>query len=86
MPNWKWNVQAGWIGKHPLPAGDRRAPMDAYTLVDTTVRYSSRRDWEFAASIRNLFDADAREYTSSSLPNNLPLPGRNFYAEMRYKF
>jgi iron complex outermembrane receptor protein len=86
MPNWNWNVQASWTGKHSLPPGDPRSPMDAYSLVDTTIRYSSRRDWEFAASIRNLLDVDAREYTSSSLRNNLPLPLRSFYAELRYRF
>lgn len=86
MPNWNWNVQANWIGKRALPAGDPRAPLDAYTLLDTTLRYSHRKDWEFAASIRNLFDVDAREYTSSAIVDNLPLPGRNFHAEMRYKF
>lgn len=86
MPNWNWNVQANWIDKPPLPPGDTRSPINAYALVDTTVRYSHRRDWEFVASLRNLFDVDAREFSSSSLPNNLPLPGRVFYAEMRYKF
>ena len=86
VPNWNWNVQANWIGERTLPAGNPRAPLNAYTLVDTTIRYFHRADWEFAASIRNLFDVDAREYTSSSIPNNLPLPGRSFYAEMTYKF
>jgi len=85
-PNWNWNVQANWIGKRPLPLGDLRAPLNAYTLVDTTIRYFPRRNWEFSTSLRNLFDADAREYTSSSIPNNLPLPGRSFHAEMIYKF
>lgn len=85
-PNLNWNVQANWIGKHLLPPGDTRAPIDEYTLVDTTIRYALRRDWEFAASLRNLFDVDARELSSKSLPDNLPLPGRSFYAEMRFKF
>ena len=86
IPNWNWNVQANWIGSHSLPPGDTRSPIDAYTLVDTTVRYAQRRDWEFAASIRNLFDVDGRELTSKSLTYNLPLPTRSFYAEMLYKF
>lgn len=85
-PKWNWDVQANWIGKHELPPNDPRSPMGAYTLVDSTLRYFHRHDWEFAASVRNLLDVDAREYTSSALPNNLPLPGRSFYAEMRYKF
>ena len=86
MPHWNWNIQANWVGNRSLPAGDSRSPIDAYTLVDTTLRYSHHRDWEFAASMRNLFDVDAREYTSRSLPNNLPLPGRSFHAEIRYRF
>lgn len=86
MPNWNANLQANWTGKHLLPAGDPRSPMGSYTLVDATVRYSYRQDWVFSASLRNLFDKDAREYTSSALRDNLPLPGRSFYAETRYKF
>jgi iron complex outermembrane receptor protein len=85
MPNWKWNAQANWIGAHALPSGDTRLPIGAYTLVDTTIRYSLRPSWEFAASVRNMFDIDAREY-SSVLPDNLPLPRRSIYAEARYKF
>ena len=83
-PAWNWNVQANWIGDHQLYGS--RLPIDAYTLVDTTLRYAYRREWEFAASVRNLFDVDAREYTSSKIPENLPLPGRNVYVEMRYRF
>lgn len=86
MPRWNWNVQANWIGRHALAPGDPRQPIGAYTLVDTTLRYSQRRDWEFAASIRNLFDVDAREQSSRSLVNNLPLPRRSVFAEVRYKF
>jgi len=85
-PNWNWNIQANWIGKRTLSAGNVRDPLNAYTLLDTTIRYFPRRNWEFSTSLRNLFDADAREYTSSSIPNNLPLPGRSFQAEMIYKF
>jgi iron complex outermembrane receptor protein len=85
-PHWNWNLQANWIGKRSLSAGNPRAPLGAYTLVDTTVRYSHRKEWEFAASLRNLFDVDAREYSSSSIPDNLPLPERSLYAEIRYKF
>ena len=86
MPKWNWDVQANWIGAHSLAPGDPRALIGAYTLVDTTVRYSNLRDWEFAGSVRNLFDVDARELSSKALLNNLPLAGRNLYAEIRYKF
>lgn len=86
IPRWNWNLQATWIDKRTLPAGDPRSPLNACTVVDTTLRYFLRKDWEFAASVRNLFDVDVREYSSSAIPGNLPLPGRSLYAEARYKF
>lgn len=86
MARWNWNLQANWIGKRTLAPGDARRPLPAYTLADTTLRYTPYRDWEVATSVRNLFDVDAREYSSSSLANNLPLPRRSLYAELRYKF
>ncbi len=85
-PNWNWNIQANWIGARPLAAGNPRAPLNAYALLDTTIRHFHRADWEFAASIRNLFDVDAREYSSAAIPDNLPLPGRSFHAELTYRF
>ena len=86
QPGWNWNLQATWFDSRPLPSGDTRAPLGAVALADTTIRYSNGRQWEFAASIRNLFDEDVREYSSRTLWNNIPLPGRNIYGELRYKF
>lgn len=85
-PKWNWNLQMNWLGSRPLPAGDLRTPRGAYALVDTTVRYYHGSDWEFAASIRNLFDEDAVEYSSTQLWYHLPLPGRSAFVEARFKF
>ncbi len=85
-PDWNWNIQANWIGPRPRVTGDPRPTLRSHTLVDTTLRYQARTDLEFAASIRNLFNADARDYTSRALPNDLPLAGRIFFAEIRYSF
>lgn len=84
-PGWNWNLQALRVGERRLPAGDPRAPLPAYTLVDTTLRHAPAKDWEIAISARNLFDRDAREYSSSALTDNLPLPGRAVYLEIQHK-
>jgi outer membrane receptor protein involved in Fe transport len=76
-PGWSWNLQANLIGK--------RSGVSAYQLVDTSLHCSARKDWNFSASIRNLFDADAREF-SAPLPDSLPLPERSFYLEAKYAF
>jgi iron complex outermembrane receptor protein len=88
MPAWNWNVQATWIGERELDELSKppRPNLDAYTLVDTTIRYAPRGPWQFSASVRNLFDEEGVDYTSSAITNNLPLPGRSVYAEIAYKF
>lgn len=86
MPNWNWNLQGNWIGERKRKSTDIRLPVDDYLVTDTTLRFAHSDELEFAISIRNLFDEDAREYTGGSVLNDLPLPERNTYAEMRIKF
>lgn len=85
-PAWSLNVQMNRTGKRARPAGDARAPLGAQAVTDATLRYAGSKNWELAASVRNLFDVDAREYANRSIPADLPLPRRHFYAEVRYKF
>ncbi|MDH5600175.1 MAG: TonB-dependent receptor [Gammaproteobacteria bacterium] len=83
---WNWNIQANWVGERERKTTDTRPPVNDYLLTDTTLRYIGSKNWEFTASIRNLFNIEATEYTGASIENDLPLPERNFYAEMVYKF
>jgi len=85
-PGWNWNLQANWIADRERADNDPRSSIDDYIITDTTIRYNGLRQWEFAASVHNLFDEDAREPTGRSTLDDLPLPERNFYAEVRYKF
>ncbi len=85
-PKWNWDFQANWIGERVRPSTDTRPSLAAYTISDTTLLYADSKAWSFAASIRNLFDAEAKEYSSGSLEDDLPLPERSFYVEMRYNF
>ncbi len=84
LPNWNWNLQGNWIGERTGSTTDTKAATDAYLITDTTIRYAGYDNWEFATSVRNLFDVDAR--ASASLPDDLPLPERQLYAELRYQF
>ncbi|WP_126444030.1 TonB-dependent receptor plug domain-containing protein [Sulfuricystis multivorans] len=85
-PKWHWNLQAHWFDRRPLPANDPRMPLGSALLLSTSLRYFHGSDWEFAATLRNLADRDLHEYSSRALVDNLPLPGRSFAAELRYKF
>jgi iron complex outermembrane receptor protein len=86
IDNWNWNIQFNWIGERSRKEGDNRPTLEDYTITDTTFRFYADKNWEFATSVRNLFDVDAREYTNKNVPGDLPLPERNIYAEIRYKF
>ena len=83
--DWFWNLQGNWIGKRVRSSSDSRDTLDGYQLTDTTIRYQGA-EWIFSGSIRNLFDTNAREYTGRSIANDLPLPGRNVYIDIHYRF
>lgn len=84
LPNWHWNAQANWIGERERTTGDSRPTLDDDLVADSTLRYTGIRDWELALSIRNVFDAHARDFTRSSIPDDLPLPARSVFVEARY--
>jgi len=41
-------------------------------------------NWEFTASIKNLFDKKAYEPSDGRIADDYPLNERRFYAEVRY--
>lgn len=90
LPNMSINPQVKWISERSRAAGDTRRALEGYTLVDLTLRYSPsvhNGKFEFAGSVRNVFDANAYEPSLSPglIPNDFPLAGRNFYLEAAYK-
>lgn len=95
IPNWSLDAQVNWVGERKRIAGDPRAPLDGYSTVDLTLRRKDIREsnWNFAVSVRNLFDSDAREPSQGPdasniiyVPNDLPLAGRHYWVELRYHF
>jgi outer membrane receptor for ferrienterochelin and colicins len=90
QPGWTLNGQVNWVMDRKRQAGDGRPQIDDYATVDLTLRGGlPRKGWEAAFSVRNLFDADAREPTAgasaSNLPYDIPLPGRTVYLEFRHR-
>lgn len=84
---WQWNTQANWVAGRQRAPGDGRPGLANYVTVDATLRRRlGHGPWELAASVRNLFNADAREPASLLVPLDLPLPGRTAYLEARYGF
>jgi len=89
-PGWILSGQVNHVADRKREATDSRPPIPNYTTTDLTLRSDRlHKDWELAFSVRNLFDVDAREPTmaasAANLPNDLPLPGRSLYLELRYQ-
>ncbi|MES2298812.1 MAG: TonB-dependent receptor [Pseudomonadota bacterium] len=88
----EWQVASGyqlvpqlnWVADRRRADGDARAPIADYTTLDLAVR-AKRGPWEWSASVRNLFNADAREPSAApglALPYDLPLAGRSFGVQL----
>lgn len=86
-----WSAQVNHVAQRLRPPGDTRPPVADYTTVDLTLRTPRWLDrWELSTSVRNLFNADAREpslYSPGSavpvlIPHDLPLPGRTFFVQL----
>ncbi len=89
--NWYLDTQLNWISTRTRNDDDEldlRSPLKGYKTIDFTIRYKDIRDdrWNFAFGIKNVFNSDAREPSRSFIPYDLPLEGRNWFIETRYRF
>jgi iron complex outermembrane receptor protein len=75
-------------------AGDTRPPVPDYTTVDMTVRTDrSKNQWDYAASVRNLFNATVLEpsvagsnpLVNTPIPNDLPQAPRSLLFQATHK-
>lgn len=87
LSEWSLDGQYFWISSRHRPVGDARPDLKEYDLVNMTLRKKNIvKDWDFSLAIRNLFDSDNREPAPASVPNDFPMEGRSFWAELRYHF
>lgn len=94
FPNWFLNTQANWVGKRARVLDDPRADVDDYTTVDLTLRHKNLKEpWNIVISVRNLFDEEGHEPTMGpnsdgiiAMPFDMPMPERNYWLEVGYRF
>lgn len=90
MPHRALHGQLKLVGERKRVTGDPRANLRGYSSVDLTLRTQRRaKGWEFAGSVRNLFNSEQRDPSPFgapyiAIPNDLPLPGRSFYLQASY--
>lgn len=83
------STQINWVADRNRAPGDVRPNIADYATLDVTVRTSSRkRQWDFSASVRNLFNADVREPSvapGTAIPYDLPMAPRSLYLQASYR-
>ena len=87
--HWFLDINSRWIAQRPRASNDWRSAIKDYRMTDVTLRYKHRQTaWNLALGARNIFDEDAREPTTVGIgvTHDLPLPGREWFAELRYRF
>lgn len=81
--------QINWVADRKRAAGDNRPAVPDYATVDLTLRTTSGfGQWDFAVTVRNLFNADAREPSlapGQALPNDLPTAPQAVYFQAIYR-
>jgi len=86
--HWLLSPQVNRVADRRRAAGDNRPQIPDYTTLDLTLHSKPAKDqWDFAFSIRNLLNADAREpsLAPGAIPNDLPVAPRTFYIQATYK-
>lgn len=81
--------QLNWVAQRLRAAGDLRAPLADYTTFDLSMRTTrDRGEWQFAVTVRNLFNADVREPSQApglQLPHDLPMAPRALSLQASYQ-
>lgn len=90
--HWSFVTQVNWVGEQKRVASDNRSPVDDYATVDLTLRaVDIFPDWAFSVVIRNVFDQDVRDPSPFAdpvpeMPDDFPMPRRQFVGELQYRF
>jgi iron complex outermembrane receptor protein len=87
--NWLLSPQINWVADRKRAAGDTRPSVPDYTTIDMTIVRISRvkNQWDFSASVLNLFNATVLEPTlnDGKVPNDLPMAPRSLWLQAIYK-
>lgn len=86
---WLAGAQINRVADRQRAAGDNRPKVPDYTTLDLILRTrNGKGQWDFAGSVRNLFDAKVIEPSAApgtAIPNDLPMAPRSFWLQAIYR-
>ncbi len=81
------NLQGTYVGDRARVAEDPRDEPNEYGQLDLLARYQLAKRFSVQLDVRNLLNANLEEAApGTSLPVDLPLPGRNYYLTLEANF
>lgn len=82
-----FNLQGTYVGDRARVAEDFRDEPDEYAQLDLLARYQLTKRLSVQLDVRNLLNNNIEEAApGTSLPVDLPLPGRNYYVTLDMRF
>jgi outer membrane receptor for ferrienterochelin and colicins len=85
--DWTLACQGNWVADRERAVGDMRSNIDDYTLLDVAItRKNLFPELDLQLAVRNATDANAREPSSISIPDDYPLETRSFWFGLSYAF
>jgi outer membrane cobalamin receptor len=87
-PGWRVTPQLNWVAGRRRAPGDTRTPVADYRTVDATLTRQLQHGWTVTATVRNLFDANAREPSLApglALPFDIPVAPRALVLQLNAK-
>ena len=82
-----FNLQGRYVGDRARVAEDSRDEAPEYGQIDWLVRHDLTRQVSLQLDIRNLLNGNLEEASpGTSLPQDLPLAGRSYYASIEVRF
>jgi outer membrane cobalamin receptor len=88
-PDWHISPQLNWVAGRQRVPSDTRAPAAGYKTVDATLTRQAPGGWTVSATVRNLFNADAREPSLApglALPFDIPVYARALVVQLSGKW
>ncbi len=86
---WMLSPQVNGVADRKRASGDTRSQIPDFATLDIALRTSStKRDWDFSVSVRNLLNADVREPSAAPglvMPNDLPMAPRTVFFQAIYR-
>lgn len=85
--DWSLNSQLYWVADRERSQSDRRPPVEDYTLLNFTLnRKNLLPNLDLQLAVRNAGNADAREPSSGTIPDDYPLESRSLWLGLTYTF